>query len=255
MLLASLLVACGGDDGPDDDGGGGGLDDLPAGESQLSSADRAVVSARLSALATALGTEDPVAALAIGSLGQAVVTEGWMTGVDADVASALVAGEARLPSLVATERWGVFVGDVVVLATGSPNITGQFIRGIIALRGTQTVVAYTVQDFALGQPLGGPISSGVRGLIFEGTTSVWIATAGGMQLSTAQQLFESCGGTLPAGVTCINARYTGSIGFTASTPLGSVVGNAATGSRSFSFGSSAIRGYQIEVFCEQSTLC
>ena len=251
MLLASLLVACGA--GLDEDGGVG-LDNLPGGTSQLSIADRTAVGARLTALVTALDAEDPVAALAIGRLREAFVSDGWITGADADLGATPVPGEERFASVVVTERWGVLVGDVVVLTAGSPIITGRYVRGIVALRSTRTVVAYGTQDFSLGQPLGGNFPASARGLIFEGTTSAWEATAGELQLSTAQQLFRTCG-YVPAGVTCVKARYTGSIGITTSGPLASLPGNTASGSRSFSLVSSSIRGYAIEVSCDQSTMC
>ena len=258
-LAVALLGGCGSGDGSDDDddnggGGGGGLGNVPLGASQLPASQRAAVALRLNAIATQLVDADPTGAAAVAGLAAAIASEGWVTGVDATTALELVAGDARLAGLVATGRWGIFGGEIAVVTGVDPETqltTGDLIRGVAMLRDSTVVVGYKRWPLLGAEPAGVFPTSGT-GSVFEGSQRAWTAIAGGVNLTTADSLLSACNVSEP-GIECINASFAnGTLGISTSQP---VPGTGATGSYTAGFGSTRLRGYRLDVICEQSTRC
>ena len=260
-LACSFAVACGGDDGPDDgddgDGGGGGIGEVPLGTSQLSASQRSAVAARLNAIAAEVGNLEPFGGAALQTLAGAVQAEGWVTGVDANTALVIMPENASgRAALQAMGRWGVFGVSIVAITGVDPQTqlpAGSFIRGVVAIRDTTIVLGYVIADVAEGEPHGSTFPTLSTGLAFDGPNRQWIASAGLLQLSTADSVLTGCSGFPSDGIHCNNASFfNGTLTFSTSQP---VPGTGATGSFTAAFYNLRLRGYALEVDCAASSRC
>ncbi|MFL5519897.1 MAG: hypothetical protein ACJ8B6_03095 [Gemmatimonadales bacterium] len=259
-LACSLAVACGGDDGPDDgdDGdGGGGTGTVPLGTSQLSASQRSAVVARLNAIAAEVGDLEPFGGAALQTLAGAVQAEGWVTGVDANTALAIMPENASgRAALQAMGRWGVFGVSITAFTGIDPQTqlpAGSFIRGVVAIRDTTIVLGYVIADVAEGEPHGSTFPTLSTGLVFDGPSHQWIASAGLLQLSTADSVLARCSGYPADGIDCYNASFSnGTLAISTSEP---VPGTGAQGNFTTGFSNLRLRGYQLDVDCSVSSRC
>lgn len=252
LWTLAALAGCGGDDGPSDGGGSG---DVPLGASQLSVAQRAVAAGRLELIASQFAGLDPEGAAAIGGLAAALQSEGWVTGVDATTALSLVGADERLAHLAASGRWGIFGGEIGVVTGIDPGTqlpTGSIIRGVAMLRDTIVIVGFKRWGITDAETSGIFPSPG-SGYVFDGAAKAWVASAGGVQLTTADSVLTLCSGVSEAGLSCNNASFAnGALNISASQPL---AGTAASGSYTAGFGNTRLRGYRVDVVCAQSPRC
>jgi hypothetical protein len=262
-LACSFAVACGGDDGPDDGddgdggGGGGGIGTVPLGTSQLSASQRSAVAARLNAIAAEVGSSEPFGGAALQSLAAAVLAEGWVTGVDANTSLALMPENASgRAALQAVGRWGLFGVSIVAVTGIDPQTqlpTGSFIRGVVAMRDTTVVLGYVIADVADGEPHGSGFPELSTGLVFDGPSHQWVASAGLLQISTADSVLAGCSGYPTDGIHCNNASFfNGTLAISTSQP---VPGTGAEGNFTTTFSNLRLRGYQLEVDCAVSSRC
>jgi hypothetical protein len=191
------------------------------------------------------------------AFGDAIVAEGWVTGVTVTSALSLAsAGPATRASLASQGVWAVFGGTVGVFTGQNPQTqqaTGYIVRGIVAMRDSTIVVGYNTWDLYALEPTGTFGHGGAQGLVFEGSTRTWSATAGIVSLSAEDSIPSQCSGFPRDGITCANASHAnGTLAISTSVP---VPGTGATGGYTFGFAGQRLRGYVLSVSCEESSVC
>ena len=254
LVAAAALWACSDDDsnGPEDPPDGG-LPEFAAGDQQLSPALRAEVVAMVEGVADASGaTGDAEAAGVVGAIAAAFLGDGLITGVDASSASTRVGHPAlRLVSGI----WGVFAVDVAVYPNHEDAVLAYY-TVIVALNGSEVgagVRKAVTEPQILSQrsDFPDPIA---RGLVFQDASRGWEALTGYMQVIGLKTIDGSCAATMPAGVVCTYGSSSAGLEITASTPV-PFSGNLAGGSRQFLLDYGDVRGYSLDVYCDEASFC
>jgi hypothetical protein len=197
-------------------------------------------------------TGDPEAAGVVTAIAAGFLGDGLVTGVDASSASALV-GDPALQRVSGT--WGVFAVDVAVYPNHQDAVLAYY-TVIVALNGNEVAAgvrkAVTEQQI-LNQrsDFPDPIA---RGLLFQGASRGWEAVTGYMQVIGLKTVDGACAATMPAGVVCTYGFSSAGLEIDASVPV-PFSGNQAGGSRTFVLDYGDVRGYSLDVYCDEASFC
>jgi hypothetical protein len=251
VLAAVMLSACS-DDGSD----GGppaeeGLPEFTAGDAQVSADVRTAISDLVGDLgANAGATADPELAGVLGTIGAAMLREGRVTGV---TATSALRGTRSAPSLV-EGTWGVFGVTVAVYPAPEQPVRAYY-TAVVALNRNEAAIglkkAETEQEIINARGDFPHIKA--RGLLFQGRTRGWGAVSGYTQV-IEKAIAGDCAGAAVAGVVCRYGMVSAGLEIDASVPL-SFSGNAASGTREFALPYGDVRGYHIEVYCDEASFC
>jgi len=251
VLAAVMLSAC------SDDGSTGappaeeGLPDFSAGDAQVSPDVRAAIADLIGDLgATAGATADPELAGVLGTIGSVMLREGRITGVTAGSA---LRGARPAASLI-QGTWGVFGVGVAVYPAHEQPVRAYY-TAVVALSGNEAAIgikkAETQQEVINAR--GEFPHPKATGLLFQGRSRGWAAVEGYTQV-IEKGIDGDCAGAAAAGVVCRYGTVSAGLEIDASVPL-SFSGNAASGTREFALPYGDVRGYHIEVYCDEASFC
>ena len=250
LFSAVALWACS-DDGTNDPPADDGLPAFTAGDAQVSADVRTAIAALLADVGASSGAAaDPELAGVLGAIGSAIVGEGRVTGVTAS--SAL--RTAPVPASLVDGTWGVFgVGIAVYPELGQP--VKAYYTAVVALKGTEAAIgikkAETEQEVLNAR--GDFPNAKAKGVFFQGRSRGWGAVDGYTQVIMKSQDSE-CTGVAVTGIVCHYGIASSGLEILESVPL-QFSGNGATGSREFVLPYGDVRGYSIDVYCDQVSFC
>jgi hypothetical protein len=251
VIAAVMLSACSDDasnGGPPDEEG---LPEFTAGDAQVSPDVRTAIATLIGDLGGNAGaTADPELAGVLGTIGAAILREGRITGVTAG--SALRAPNDAASLIQGT--WGVFGVGVAVYPAHEQPVRAYY-TAVVALSGTEAAIgikkAETEQEILNAR--GEFPHPKAMGLLFQGRSRGWGAVAGYTQ-SIEKGIVGDCAGAGAAGVVCRYGTVSAGLEIGASVPL-SFSGNTASGTREFALPYGDVRGYHIEVYCDEASFC
>jgi len=252
VLIAALaLPACSSEES---NGGPPDPDELPeftAGDAQVSPAVRTAIADLVLAMGVNAGAAaDPEMLGVLATVGAALMGEGRVTGVTAG--SALRGN--RAPASRTEGIWGVFGVGVAVYPAHEQPVQAYY-TAVVALRGNEAAIglkkANTEQEiFNAHADFPHPKA---MGLLFQGRSRGWSAVEGYTQV-IEKGIDGDCGGVAVAGVVCKYGMVSAGLEIDASVPL-QFSGNTASGTREFALTYGDVRGYHIEVYCDESSFC
>jgi hypothetical protein len=251
VLAAVLLSACSDDGSSDVPPAEEGLPDFTAGDAQVSPDVRAAIADLIGDLgATAGATADPELAGVFGTIGSVMLGEGRLTGAPAGSA---LRGPQPAASLV-QGTWGVFGVGVAVYPAHEQPIRAYY-SAVVALSGNEAAIgvkkAETEQEIRNAN--GRFPDPKATGLFFQGRSRGWAAVEGYTQM-IEKVIDGDCAGVAAAGVVCRYGMVSAGLEIDASVPL-SFSGNTASGTREFALPYGDVRGYHIEVYCDEASFC
>lgn len=251
LLLSTVaLWACSDDGGsapPADDG----LPEFTAGDAQVSTEIRTEIASLVNDVGESSGAAaDPEQAGVLAAIGSAITGEGRVTGITGSSALRTTPAAASL----AEGTWGVFaVGVAVYPQAGQP--LKAYYTAVVALKGSEAAIgikkAETEQEVLNAR--GDFPSAKARGVFFQGRSRGWGAVDGYTQVIMKSQDNE-CTGFAVTGIVCHYGIASSGLEILESVPL-QFSGNGATGSREFVLPYHDVRGYSIDVYCDQVTFC
>jgi hypothetical protein len=250
LLSAAALWACsddGGSNPPDDEG----LPEFTAGESQVTADVRTEIASLVADVGASAGAAgDPEQAGVLAAIGSAFVGEGRVTGITASSALRTTPAAASM----AEGTWGVFaVGVAVYPEAGQP--LKAYYAAVVALKGNEAAIGIkkSESDAELRNARGDFPSAKAKGAFFQGRSRGWGAVDGYTQV-IMKSLDNECTGFAVSGMACHWGIASSGLEILESVPL-QFSGNGATGSREFVLPYHDMRGYSIDVYCDQVTFC
>ena len=196
-------------------------------------------------------TPDAEATAVVDGVAAAFAGDGRITGVDAASASLMV-GAPELSRVEGT--WGVFAADIAVYPDHQDPVSAYY-TAIVALNGNEVALGVRkgVGPDVINMHSDFP-SLIARGLLFQGASRGWGALDGYMQVIGLKQEDGACAATMPAGVVCTYGYSSAGLEILESAPL-PFSGNQAGGGRSFVLGYGDVRGYSLDVYCDEASFC
>ena len=250
LLSVVALWACS-DDGANDPPADDGLPEFTAGDAQVSAEVRTAIAQLVADIGASSGAAaDAEMAGVLGAVGNALIGEGRVTGVTASSALRTAPAAASL----AAGTWGVFAVGIAVYPDGQQPLKAYY-TAVVALKGTEAAIgikkAETEQE-VFNARADFPHAK-AKGLFYQGRSRGWGAVAGYMQVIMKSQDGE-CTGTVVTGIVCHYGIASTGLEILESVPL-QFAGNGATGSRQFVLPYRDVRGYSIDVYCDQVSFC